>query len=95
MIVRFRTWDCTLHFREYANGNIAILLEDVRDGQPVATATINPNVKLSPEYVCIKDYSENTGMLDALIEAGVVEPEDEIPMGYANAHICKLLVKPE
>lgn len=93
-IVHFKEWDCSLRFGQYANGNIAIMLDDIRDGLPVATATVNPNVTLNPEYVAIKDYSENKGMLNALIDANIIEPEDEIPLGYASCHICKLLIEP-
>ena len=77
MRVRFIDWDCDATFHRYGvNERICIKLIDAEDGSPVATATIN----LTDEYiheghVAIKDYSENIGMPEALIDAGIILPD--------------------
>lgn len=96
MKVTFKEWDCNLVFGEYVSeGNPYIQLVDVRDGLPVATATVNPSVQLEKGQVCIKDYSENEGMLQTLMDAGLVSaPVDYIPMGFVRVPVCQFLVKP-
>lgn len=68
----FKNYNCSLEFGEYAQGNVAITLIDNTDGEPVAVATINVD-NLHPHEVCIKDYSENQGMYQALLKHGVIE----------------------
>lgn len=65
--------DATLHVGQYAYGGMAITLTE-DDGAPLATATVF--MKDDPPAqgcVWIKDWSENEGMLDSLVAAGVVE----------------------
>jgi hypothetical protein len=46
--------------------------------------------------VAVKDWSENTGMLAALIAAGLVEDTGRrIPCAYTEAALCRLRVTPE
>ena len=58
---------------QYSNGRIALRIVSL-SGEPLATATINmPEVGgMKPDYVIIKDYSENEGMLDWLVSNRVV-----------------------
>ena len=72
--VIFSGYTCSVQFSRYHDNNLAISLVDIVDGCPVATATVNiEGVKLASNEVCIKDYSENAGMLEALERAGVVD----------------------
>lgn len=61
-------------FDRYVGGNVAIKLRSDVDG-PIATASVNPagNVKLEEGLVAIKEWSENEGITDELIRAGVIE----------------------
>lgn len=60
---------------KYSNGRTAIHLDDINDGFPYATATVNiDDVLLADDEVLIKDYSENKGMLDFLIKNNIVTP---------------------
>lgn len=90
--VRFRDWDCIVEKRHYANGRPALQLVNASDGSPVATATVNmPDHPAGPNHVFIKDYSENEGMLAALIEAGVVRDMSmRIMSGFVEVPICEL-----
>lgn len=89
-MVKFKQWNCDVEFGNYSNGRIAISLVDP---EPIAVATVNlPDVVLQHDEVIIKDYSENTGMLDALIESGYVsEPIRMVQTGYVSCPVCKLL----
>lgn len=70
-----QTYSVTVKLGEYANGRTAIHLDDVNEGWPYATATVNiDHVLLADNEVLIKDYSENEGMLDFLIKNNIVTP---------------------
>ena len=70
-----------------------IQLYDNEDEQPFMTASVNiPTYPLEEGEVIIKNYSENEGILDALIEAGVVAPPHAVAYsGYVEADVCRLL----
>ena len=92
--IKFQDWNCLLEFGEYQNnGRTAITLIDENDGSPITTATINmPNVSLNDDEVIIKDYSENEGILNALLINGVVELTGKsVDTGFVNCEICKLI----
>lgn len=92
-VINFHGTDCELVSRTYANGATRLELFDMEDGLPYAVCTINlPNEDLEENEVIIKDYSENKGMLDALVSAGVVsEPVRYVRTGYIEAPVCNLL----
>ena len=57
------------------NENLALMLKNKEDmgGSPIAVITINTNEKLPADQAYVKDYSENSGMLEALKASGLVE----------------------
>jgi hypothetical protein len=71
MNVWFKFWSCMTVWGFYGNGRVGLRL--VEDGSPVATATVNTAIRIEPDEIIVKDYAENEGMLDALVQAGVVE----------------------
>ncbi len=75
------------------NGRIALSLVDL-EGAPMATATVNiPEVPLEDGEAFIKDYSENEGMLDFLINASIVEDtQKRVQSGFVEVAICKILI---
>ncbi len=79
----------------YANGRKAIRLLDSDDGSLVAVATVNiPDAELGDDEVFIKDYSENEGVLDSLIDAGFIDDAYGVEKtGFVVAHRCKLTAK--
>ena len=88
------TYQLSLQFAKYANGQTAIKLWDMTDGFPFATATIAVDDQLLEDEVAIKNYSENEGILFSLIEAGVVDyPHEFIQSGHVNVPVCKLKIK--
>jgi hypothetical protein len=96
MIVKHKTpygdYQLKLQFAKYSNGQTAIKLIDITDGMPFATATVCVEDDLVKEgEVAIKDYSENEGMLDTLIDADVIEhPHAFIQSGWVKIPVCKL-----
>jgi hypothetical protein len=92
--VQFGEWACDLVPERYENGRIRLRLRDSDDGESVATATINvPEEPLAKDEVIVKDYSENEGMLDALVRAGVVEPTGRVCVsGLTQSPVCKLKI---
>lgn len=72
-------------------GRPAIVLYD-KDGWVALVATINmPEIELPPDHAIIKDYSENEGIYDALVEAGIVEPTPHwVNLGFVAAPIVRI-----
>lgn len=88
-------YNCILQKLKYAEGDrIALQLVDAEDGCPVAMATVNiTEESLEPDEVIIKDWSENEGILEDLMLAGIIsKPIRIVPSGFVFGHVCKLLV---
>lgn len=96
MKIKFQQWDCILEMGGYSNnGRIALELIDERDGEFVATATVNiPEANLPWDELLIKDYSENEGMLDCLVNAGLVTRTGKsVQTGFVTCPIAKITDK--
>lgn len=91
--VKFKSWNCLVSFGRYSNGRTAIRLIDSLDGAPVATATVNvPDVKLAKDEVIIKNWSENSGILRALIDHDVVmDTGKKVRCGITHGYVCKII----
>lgn len=82
----------------YQNGHqpaIKLIIADGSDeGELAAIATINLPVPLEDGEVFIKTWSENEGMTDALVDAGLIEPpHGKEPTGFVLADRCRLTEK--
>jgi hypothetical protein len=97
MNVRFKHWDCVGLWHRYSNGRFALQLVDADTGEPIATATVNiPPEPLEDGEIIIKSYSENEGMVDALVKAGVIEkPHRAIKTGWVQADVAMLKMRPD
>lgn len=74
--------------------NIALLavMETEAGREPFGMITVNVQQELKPGRVAIKDWSENEGLLDVLVEEGIVsEPLAYIPSGFVEIPVCRLL----
>lgn len=91
-LVKFMMCDCNIKVLKYNNSRPALQLIDSVDGEPVATASVNlSNIILGEDEICIKDYSENEGMLKALQDAEVVgHVERFVQSGYVTIPIVKI-----
>ena len=79
-----------LEFGTYLNGRLAITLQD-REGV-IMKITLNlPEVKLKPNQIIIKDYSENSGIYLALARLGLITTTElTIPLSpFAEARIAE------
>jgi hypothetical protein len=98
--VNFLNHECIIYKEKYANNDriaLELVFEDPECGNqlmPMTTATINlPDEPCAADEVFIKDYSENEGLLEVLIEAGIIsEPVDHVYSGFISAPKCKLLI---
>jgi hypothetical protein len=77
----------------YLNGNRSFRLVEFNSGAPVMTPTVNVGQDQPHDIVAIKGWSENEGIQDALITAGVIGPIlGTIPCGYAVATMHEFLL---
>ena len=75
----------------YSNGQTRIQLFDTEDGMPYATATVAIEKHLESDEVAIKDYSENAGILEALVTAGIVyPPHSYLQQNFVKIPICRM-----
>ena len=76
----------------YKEGKVRLQLYDSKDGTPYATATTNIQGELEVREVAIKDWSENEGILDFLVQNKIVkEPHRFVESGYVKIPICELI----
>jgi hypothetical protein len=94
---KYSKYNVVLSFNKYRNGRTQIELLDVDEpGSCVMIATVNmDNVSLEEGEIIIKDYSENEGVLDFLIQNGITtRPKRWISSGWVTCPVVDLLVKP-
>jgi hypothetical protein len=76
----------------YPDNSPRIQLYDSFDGTPYATATTKIQENLEEGEVAVKDWSENEGILDFLVDHGFVEsPHRYVEQGFVRIPICKLI----
>ena len=96
--VQFKEYDCLV-----VKQGEHIILEQwdqmceayMEDPSPIAMATIqHPEITVPDGFVMIKDYSENEGMLDVLVEAGIVaKPQFRAKISpWVTVPICEVLI---
>jgi len=92
--VKFKDWNCIVTKERYAAEQNALSLTDAEDGSPVATASVClPEHPQDEDEVYIKSWSENEGMADVLVAAGIIaEAHNVLPTGHVQATVHKLLV---
>ena len=79
-----------LQSRNYTSGNVRIDLIDARDHCPYMSVTVNID-GLDENEVAIKNYSENEGILDVLVDEGIVKsPHRYVNSGFVRIPICEL-----
>jgi len=95
--IQFLGYNCKVTFGYYKDENLAIMLIDAETKEPIADATSNlPTFPLKSYEVLIKNYSENEGILQALIDGGIIEDTGiAISTGFVKLNLCNLLVEPE
>lgn len=87
-------FDVIIEKAHYENKRIALRAVDAYNGEPVATITVNmPHLTCPPGYTWIKNHSENEGIMEQLVEAGVLEsPVADNPSGFVTVYLCKVMI---
>jgi hypothetical protein len=84
-----------LEFNRYGDGQryLGLWYND----EPYLTATVRINVPGHPTFeldeddVVIKNYSENEGVLEALIAANIIDkPHTKLPCNFVTLYVCQL-----
>jgi hypothetical protein len=90
--VTFGGYECWIIATEVEQTGAVVKIQLWCHDGPMATATYDPPVPLLPQEVIIKSVSENLGLLEALIQAGIVAlPHDFCCVGCVDAPVCRLL----
>ena len=90
--LKFRGENLLLFKGEYAEPPNTALQLVCETGEPFMTASVNID-EVGPGQVAIKNYSENEGVMDALIEAGVIsQPLFWEQSGFVRIPVCALKI---
>ena len=80
-----------VQYSKYGNGQNAILLDYASNGQSYKVASVAIDQPLQSDEVAIKNYSENEGILETLLESGIIAtPHRFISSGFVQIPICKM-----
>ncbi len=77
--LKYKGYNCYVDvclYPQAPNKNIALRLMDIEDDGVVAVMTVNPNEEFPQTHACIKDYSENEGILNFAIANKIVIEDD-------------------
>ncbi len=93
--VTFLGFKCNVEVKRFGNNRPALVLTDAEDGSPVARVSVNlPEVEMADNETGIKNWSENEGLLEILVEGGVVsEPNRYAESGHVRVPICTILIE--
>ena len=93
-----RGYKCLIDAQNYVNeeggkGRAALRLIDAEDGSPVGIITVNiPEAHLGENEHCVKIWSENEGMLEAIINQGLAtDTGRREPTGFVEAAVVTIL----
>tara|TARA_R110000824_G_scaffold190939_2_gene372496 strand:+ start:308 stop:616 length:309 start_codon:yes stop_codon:yes gene_type:complete len=90
--MRYKDWDCNVQVTRYTNGQAALVLVGREGRELIAKASTCCNIDLKEDETAIKVWTENEGMLEALVSAGVVEDTGaRVECGWSEAPIVKIL----
>ena len=85
--------DKTIQKKTYANGQLAIYINDI-DGQPFAELSLSKDsVYLDQEEFILKEYSENAELVEELVNLKIITLTDKfVLIGSHFCPICKVLI---
>ena len=83
----------TIAITRYSNGEIALVINgESFEDQIVATVALKDAPRVAPRSVWLKGWSENEGVPDALVRAGMVRLTGEVfSTGFVEAQLAELL----
>ncbi len=90
--IKFKKWAGFAFWSHYPDGGSPALVIRT-DSEVIAKATVNAYPFVPPRgCICVKDYGENEGMVEALAAAGVIQGGAILcpKLGHADAKVYKL-----
>lgn len=89
-IIEFQGFSCYAIARPYNSGKVHLHLYDLNDKLAVARCSLDVDqIPTIENMIIVKSYSENDGMYEALLKAGIIKPcERTYEIGFEEAHIC-------
>ena len=94
---QFNGMDGFIGWGLYGNGRLAVTMMSASKGGIQTLLKISVDVdEETPAVGCffVKDWSENEGIMDALVEQGVVEDTGRrVPVGHTEAKEARLLIR--
>lgn len=94
MKVKFKKWNCEVVESKYmVNNRIALELLETGTEERIATATTNlVDEHVEENEVVIKNYSENEGIYEVLLKAGIIGPvKRKVTSGFVDCLVCDYL----
>lgn len=89
--IEFKGEKCIVKKFHYSTGNLGLKLVSKEDGMPVMSCTICMNNSLRENQVIIKDYSENKGIYNALLENNLIKAYSRrVTVGLEYGLVCNL-----
>lgn len=92
---------CEVRWEAYPNGKLLVRLVDAGEeseaafGNPVAVATADIETRMDADEIAVRDHSDNEGMVDALMAAGVIMPCFTVfYVGSYNARFARCRLTP-
>ncbi len=87
-----KEWFGNIERVTYQSGNAGLEYIDSH-GDSIAMLSVNPHdVELKPDFVAIKNYSENEGVLSQLIALKIVKPSKwQLPSGHVMLPVCRII----
>ena len=78
--------------QHYANGQLAVFFNDFDDFPIAELSLMDDSVELGSNEFILKDYSENTELIETLLEQGIIIPMDRfVLIGGRLCPICQLI----
>ena len=92
MVIPVNDWECKVVMERYEQGGMALRLIDATDHDPIYRATSNLlDQQPGEQEVFIKNYAENEGVLEALMDAGLVSDTGKVvETGHAALNIARM-----
>ncbi len=91
--VPFQQWCCHVVMERYTGGGgLSLRLVDADDASSIARATVNlASMSPAADQVFIKNYTENDGVLEALVDAELIADTGRtIQSEYATLNVAQL-----
>ena len=87
----FRKETLTVEIGKYRQNNRKSITLMTKKGEPFMVASVNINeLDVAENEVLIKNYSENEGIYEALMEANVIKKAKQIyQTTFAEFHLCE------